>query len=238
MAGVEVSVRVWSAGVRRDQTVRRAARSVAWALAEWPGFGRNGCRATDAEIAAELGIAENTAKNSILQLRAHGHIDWTWRTVRGQLIRIIRPSLAPELPPEPPAVEVSAPIVSAAADLDFAAPEPAPLDPDPLEPAALEPVETGVDDTNSQCAPAQDSGPKRSPSRPVWMWRENRQLARARRLAEDLPEAGWNAPCSEVGCGSRSAFICADEGTAFCRPHRKLAKLPVPLAEFGIGPEA
>lgn len=88
------SVRAWSANVRRDREIRRAARFVAWALADRAEFGRAGCRATDAEIAAELGVAENTVKNAILQLRARGHIDWTWRTSRGQDIRTLCPILA------------------------------------------------------------------------------------------------------------------------------------------------
>ncbi len=54
----------------------RAARFVAWALADRSEFGRAGCRATDAEIAAELGVAENTVKMRYCRLRSRGHIDW------------------------------------------------------------------------------------------------------------------------------------------------------------------
>lgn len=110
------SVRVWSANVRRDREIRRAARFVAWALADRSEFGRAGCRATDAEIAAELGVAENSVKNAILQLRSRGHIDWTWRTSRGQDIRTLRPILATDQLSTPHVTMDLAPTVGAGTD--------------------------------------------------------------------------------------------------------------------------
>ncbi|WP_149312904.1 hypothetical protein [Methylobacterium sp. P1-11] len=110
------SVRAWSANVRRDREIRRAARFVAWALADRSEFGRAGCRATDAEIAAELGVAENSVKNAILQLRSRGHIDWTWRTSRGQDIRTLCPILATDQLSTPHVTMDLAPIVGADTD--------------------------------------------------------------------------------------------------------------------------
>lgn len=113
---VAASVRVWSANVRGDREIRRAARFVAWALADRSEFGRAGCRATDAEIAAELGVAENSVKNALLQLRSRGHIDWTWRTSRGQDIRTLCPILATDQLSTPHVTVDPAPTVGADTD--------------------------------------------------------------------------------------------------------------------------
>jgi hypothetical protein len=229
---VGVSVRVWSAGVRRDREIRRAARFVAWALADWPGFGRGGCRATDAEIADELGMAENTVKNALLQLRARGHIDWTWRTSRGQAIRTLGPTPASEQRSTPQAAMTAAPTVGADADPEPALSEPSNRE---LEEVAMKAV--AARKVAARRKPSRDDSRSRAASPPFSERRRGQQRSHVQRLIDRLPGFGWYARCSESGCEARAAFICADEGRTFCRPHRRYASHSVALAAFGIGPE-
>ena len=346
------SVRAWSANVRWDREIRRAARFVAWALADRSEFGRAGCRATDAEIAAELGVAENTVKNAILQLRSRGHIDWTWRTSRGQDIRTLFPVLATDQLSTPRVTMDPAPIVGADTDpehtsceslnceleevamtapatinivqdipilepsltkerlsLPHAAiglaprvgadtdPEPASCEPlngeleeaaitapaagkvvqdirtldptlsemrlslphaaiglepsvgaDPdLKPSSCEALNRKLEDIAVTELAAVKVAGRRKPSRdgnrrpeasvPFSEWTRDLQRTHVQDLIDRLPNSGWYARCSERGCEARAAFICADEGHTFCRPHRRYAYEAVALAAFGLGPE-
>lgn len=220
-----VSISIWSAGVRRDRDIRRAARFVAWTLADWPLFGRVGCRATDKEIGDEIGDAPNTIKNSILELRARGHINWTWRRIRGSNIRTIFPVLPAGQLSAPPAVATSALTVGAYAELE-------PITPQSAECICEEVAANNIDEQREI---------DRSDAwryEPFSNWQLKRQRAHVRRLIEALPDAGWYARCSEIGCQTPAAYICAEEGTAFCRSHRRYACHRVPLATFNLGPEA
>lgn len=220
------SISIWSTSVRRDPAVRRAARFVAWFLADWPLFSRAGCRATDEEIAAEICAAPNTVKNSILELRARGHLDWTWRRIRGSDVRTLFPVVATDHFSASLGTETTAPTVGADAN---------------LEPADLRPVECLTEEV-----PASHTNERRETGRgDLWSrygtfsyWPPTHQRAHVQRLVNRLPNAGWNARCGEIGCTAEAAYICAEEGDTYCGTHRRYAGYRVPLASFGLGPES
>lgn len=226
-----ISVSAWSAGVRRDREVRRAAGRVAWALADRPLFGRAGCRATDEEIASEISAASNTVKNSLIELRARGHLDWTWRRIRGADVRTIVPVLLAGQQIRPLAVAVSAPTVGADAEPEHA--DPCPLE---EEPAECRPEEVPAGSTDERYETGRGDLWSRYGLFPDWPLKHQR--VHVQRLVNRLPHGGWSALCSETGCQTPATYICADEGDTFCRTHRRYAGHRVPLAAFGLGPES
>lgn len=212
-AGVRVSVLAWSAGVRRNRRVRKGAKSVAWFLADWPGFATAGCRATDAEIGVELDLKENTIKNAVLLLRALGHVAWDWRTIRGVEVRTIRPAVAAR----------QAYIIEQA-------------EAEEADKAPSTPAEQEAASTEGECSPAAMPARTKRPALPTYMLPPDRQIQKAKGFAHRLP---WTSPlrCS-ADCGRQATFICADGGDVFCYADRGCANAPVVLAQFGIGPEA
>ncbi len=85
--------------------------------------------------------------------------------------------------------------------------------------------------------PSRDGNRRPEASVPFSEWTRDLQRTHVQGLIDRLPNSGWYARCSERGCEARAAFICADEGNTFCRPHRRYAYEAVALAAFGLGPE-
>ena len=85
--------------------------------------------------------------------------------------------------------------------------------------------------------PSRDGNRRPEASVPFSEWTRDLQRTHVQDLIDRLPNSGWYARCSERGCEARAAFICADEGHTFCRPHRRYAYEAVALAAFGLGPE-
>lgn len=85
-----------------------------------------------------------------------------------------------------------------------------------------------VQQTPARRKPKGERKRRHDPALPLWMQTIAVQNERASLHAERLP---WDARCEHDGCGSRNlAFVCADEGGAFCAWHRGEANVPVALA--------
>lgn len=101
-----------------------------------------------------------------------------------------------------------------------------------LDPPLSNSTQTGcnvgpVQQTPARREPKGERKRRHDPALPLWMQTAAVQNERASLHAERLP---WDARCEHDGCGSRNlAFVCADEGGAFCARHRGEANVPVAL---------